>query len=194
MAAGFRLSSRKRAPLKLVHVLEDERSDTNSPFPDQASTDLHSGVEADDGFQDSSFCAFCASPLSDSGAPCCADYAATIEQSPAAVVAPQPLAAPAAPAAPAPAARSFFGSYVLLGLLVTCVIALGVALALQMRNAAEAQRQFTETRRISEEMIALMKETRRQAAQPAVVPSSGEVAVAAPADRSEEHTSELQSP
>ena len=78
MAAGSRMSSRTSTPLKLVHDAENGRSDAILPF---AGTDLHTvgGDEADAaGFRDSSFCAFCAAPVSDSGEPCCADYAATV--------------------------------------------------------------------------------------------------------------------
>jgi hypothetical protein len=177
--------------LKLVHDAENGRSDAIST---RAGTDLHGigGDEADaTGFRDSLFCAFCAAPIPDSGEPCCADYAATFDQSPQAgvpqadgisaraVAASQVPPVHAAPGEPRSEARYSYGSYVLLlGLLVSGLIGLAVALTIQMQGATEAARELAETRRLSEEMIALMKETRREAAEAAVVPQAPAVMIA----------------
>ncbi|MGH7803019.1 MAG: hypothetical protein ACREQJ_01620, partial [Candidatus Binatia bacterium] len=88
--------------------------------------------------------------------------------------APQALPVRAAPGEPASGARSIPRLYVLLGILVACVTGLGVALTHQARIGAERARELAETRRLSEEMIALMKEARREAAPPAVAPQTPE--------------------
>jgi hypothetical protein len=212
MAAGFRVSSRAHAPLKLVHDSESGQSDAISPEADRGCTDLHGGEAGDAdaaGFRESSFCAFCASPMPASGEPCCADYAATIGQSAQAGVpetdgvaapdfaAPQGLPVRAAPGEQTFAARYIPRPYVLLGLfglLVCCVGVLALALMNQSQIAAERAQELAATRRLSEEMIALVKEA-REAAKPAAAPelhsettaavSTGEVGAppqAAPAD------------
>src|SRR5262245_61939419 len=106
MAAGFRQSSRTNAPLKLVHDADDGLSDAPSTVPSDSnthseSTDLHNAPGGEDS-RGSSFCAFCAAPLSESGDPCCEDYAALIDQAlelrvpPAAPVAAPDVAPPPA--------------------------------------------------------------------------------------------------
>ena len=177
------MSSRTHTPLKLVHDAETDRSDANSTL---AGTDLHTGDPDQEGaadLRDVSYCAFCASPMPEPGFPCCADYAATVDPSfqlraPQAesvptrpVIAPETVPVRPPASAPTSLARYFSGSYILLlGLLVTCVGVLAVALAIQMRNAAAASRELAETRRLHEEMVALMKEARREAAGPPVAP------------------------
>lgn len=169
--------SRAQAPLRLVRVGEARPEDSVAATEDVNATGAPSGIPG--GSEETAsggrfLCAFCAEPLPESGKVCCAEYANSLDDptfygSSGA----ESLGAGAAPAREAaPHTRFVLGSQFLVGLLVICVGALALMLVHQGRIAEERAHELEATRRLSEEMIALMKETRLTAAKPVIEPEA----------------------
>jgi hypothetical protein len=174
--------SQAQAPLKLVRGAQTRPDDTVATIPEHSKTyevsaDLRVRDEPEHTASvERSYCAFCAAP-SQGWETCCEESAATLDEEaelpiPDSEAVRAPVAADGPVRTTASRARFVPGSQFLVGLLVSSVSVLALALTYQSQIADERSRELEATRRLSREMIALMREARRQEAATAVVPQA----------------------